>query len=169
MDELFNPALTLFATDKQIIKSATTESTISTTTSFSASSSLLSADLPVNVQLVTLESTRSNELLVRLGHAFAVDEDDVLSAPVEVDLFALLSKYHPVSAQEMTLSAAQLLSEQLAEKIDWTASGTTTTSTSKIAPAVKKSLRKAAASVETSYLVTLNAMQIKTFKVQLAK
>jgi len=169
MDELYYPALVLYATDKQTVKNAEQQKQQSVGLS-NTGSSLLSVDLPLNVQLVTLEATSNTELLVLLGHAYAVGEDEVLSAPVEVDLFALLSEYGPVSAQELTLSANQLLSEQLEGKIDWSLLDASVVKSKTVsAPVAKSSLRKAAAAsmATTSYPVTLSAMQIKTFAVQL--
>lgn len=42
--------------------------------------------LPPNVQILTLEPWTENEVLLRLEHIFAKDEDEVLSQPVTVNL-----------------------------------------------------------------------------------
>lgn len=171
IDELYLPLVPLFSSDAQTVKAA------ALTPSPALAAAALSQDLPLNVQLVTLQATSNTELLVRLAHQYAVGEDAVLSAPVSVDLFALLSSYHPVSAQEMTLSANQLKSEQLAAKIQWPteqsagaagagAGAGATTAVQEQSGAIKPSLRRAAVT-DTTYMVELYAMQIKTYLVQL--
>ena len=110
MDKLYLPMVPLFA-------SSTAD--LSAGASAGASFGSISMDLPVNVHLATLEAVGDRQLLVRLAHQFAVGEDPALSQPVSLDLFALLASYKPISADELTLSANQLKSEQLAGKIQW--------------------------------------------------
>lgn len=66
--------------------------------------------LPINVQMITLESISADEVILRLGHMFAVDEDDTLSKDVEVNLQDLLGDFSIDSIQELNLSANQLKS-----------------------------------------------------------
>lgn len=175
MDELYLPLAPLFSTDPQTIKAAELANSPSQTTA------VLSQDLPLNVQLVSLQATSNTELLVRLAHQYAVGEDAVLSAPVSVDLFALLRSYHPVSAQEMTLSANQVLAEMLASKIQWptetpaapSPAPLTSTASAADTGAVrqesvsKPSLRRTAVA-DSTFVVVLSPMEIKTYVVQIA-
>ena len=166
MDELYLPLVPLFASGPSAAKYF--ESAQPAT--FKSASSL-GLDLPVNVQLLTLEARSNSELLVRLAHQFAVGEDAALSADVTVDLFALLAPFGPVSAQEMSLSANQLKADQLANKIQWPTASTSATAATvdKAGPAKKQQLRgdSGAAGVDGSFPVQLSAMQIKTFLVKL--
>jgi hypothetical protein len=168
MDELYLPLVPLFAP----LSAAAADAYAALTAKTAAATSVLSADLPRNVHFATLQAVTDRELLVRLAHQFAVGEDPELSQPVTIDLFALLAAFQPTAADELTLSANQLKSEQLAGKIQWptevSASAAVAAAKAKTAEApVKASLRKAA-SVATSYPVELQPMQIKTFRVQIA-
>ena len=117
----------------------------------------LSYDLPINVQLNTFETWSPNVLLVRLAHQFAIDEDSELSAPVDIDLAALLSRYQIKSIVEMSLSANQEKDAMLANKIQWN------TKDDKSKGATIRSPASMTRSSDT--IVTLNAMEIKTFMV----
>jgi hypothetical protein len=167
MDELYLPLVPLFASGPSAAKYFESAQPAS----FQSASSL-GLNLPVNVQLLTLEARSNSELLVRLAHQFAVGEDAALSAAVTVDLFALLAPFGPVSAQEMSLSANQLKADQLANKIQWPTASTTASAAAtvgKAGPAKKQQLRgdSGAAGADASYPVQLSAMQIKTFLVKL--
>jgi hypothetical protein len=116
----------------------------------------LSYDLPINVQLNTFETWSPNVLLVRLAHQFAVDEDTEMSAPVNIDLATLLSRYQIKSVVEMSLSANQEKDTMLANKIQWNTrddegKGATPTPKARVS--------------DTE--VTLSAMEIKTFLVHI--
>jgi len=186
MDELYLPLVPLFSSEPSTVKhfeSLTTTATAAAATvtedkvthadkpTSLAASTALGLELPVNVHLLTLEARSNKELLVRLAHQFAVGEDATLSGPVNVDLFQLLQAWEPKSAQEMTLSANQLKSEQLAGKIQWPteASAVVTAVTAEDKAEVKKGTQqlRGAASSASSFVVELNPMQIKTFLVQL--
>ena len=78
------------------------------------------ATLPINVHLLTLEPWSRNQLLVRLAHQFAVDEDPVYSQDATVDMGALLSRYTVKGATEMSLSANMERSEMEARRLLWT-------------------------------------------------
>ena len=78
------------------------------------------AALPINVHLLTLEPWSHNQLLVRLAHQFAVDEDPLYSQDAIVDLGALLSRYTVKGATEMSLSANMERSEMEARRLQWT-------------------------------------------------
>jgi hypothetical protein len=116
----------------------------------------LGLDLPVNCQLLTLETWAPSVLLLRLSHQFAVGEDAKLSTPVQIDVSVLLQKYHPSRMEEMSLSVNQLKSSMEANRIRWPT----------IASA--QSVEKAFYPSSTSGLVTtLNPMEVKTFLVYL--
>ena len=51
--------------------------------------SFLRTELPVNVELMTLQVLFDGSILLRLAHSFAVNENSTLAAPVEVDLSVL--------------------------------------------------------------------------------
>ena len=183
MDELYLPLVPLFSAEPSTVKHF--QSLATTAAAGSAENKVDHADkttalgleLPVNVHLLTLEARSNKELLVRLAHQFAVGEDASLSAPVSVDLFQLLQAWEPVSAQEMTLSANQLKSEQFAGKIQWpteaSASVGATPAVASLTAEGKAEVKKGtqqlrgAANAAGSFVVELNPMQIKTFLVQL--
>jgi len=75
----------------------------------SVTGSALTADLPVNVDLMTLQVLDPTNLvyLLRLSHQFAVSEDPSLSMPVTVDLTTLFKNLKVVSAEEVSLTANQ--------------------------------------------------------------
>jgi len=172
MDELYLPLVPLFTSDPAAVKQTETAAMSASPAPgvpATPSTEVLGLELPVNVHLLSLEARSNSELLVRLAHQFAVNEDATLSDPVSVDLFQLLAAWGPVSAQEMTLSANQLKSEQLAGKIQWpTETGASAAGGAKIVKpeAVDKRASKLRGA-STAFEVTLNPMQIKTFLVQL--
>jgi lysosomal alpha-mannosidase len=74
--------------------------------------------LPANVHLMTLEEWKDDTILIRLEHFYDSNDDpDKMSKPVTVSLNNLLRPYTIVSAEEMTLSANQKLSES--KRLDW--------------------------------------------------
>jgi len=152
MDEVFLPMTTLVG--KVNVKDVTSGKDIT------VSKSLLGAELPVNVQLVSLERLSKTSLLVRLGHQFAVGEDDLLSKEVEISLSQLLAPFQPTSVEEYTLSANQLKEEQLAGKVQWKSAEESNTDIK------REVLTKTLFTDADSVLVTLKAMEIRTFIVQ---
>lgn len=71
--------------------------------------------LPENIHLLTLQVTQYNiadgaQILLRLHHIMAVDEDPTLSEPVTLDLQKLFADWTITAASEMTLSGAHTLS-----------------------------------------------------------
>jgi hypothetical protein len=161
MDELYLPLQPLYAP-----LSPAAAATADITAQLSAATAVLGMELPANVHLATLEVSGDHELLVRLAHQFAVGEDAELSQPVSVDLFALLAPFQPKSAEELTLSANQAKSEQLAGKIQWPTEGHSAVRSAAAAPASAKSSLRKAATTASSFVVELQPMQIKTFRVQ---
>jgi len=55
-------------------------------------SSFLVHDLPINVELLSLQWTLDGTLLLRLAHQFSVNEHPLLSLPVTVDLQSLFTQ-----------------------------------------------------------------------------
>lgn len=99
----------------------------------------LTRALPANVHLLTLEK-HGKALLLRLEHQFAVREDDELSKPVTVSLKGLFNAFTILSVTELNLSADLIKAEQ-----------TSAESREKVS--------------NSEFKITLNAMEIKTFKI----
>jgi len=74
--------------------------------SHATTQSFLQADLPVNVELMTLQPVTGGTIL-RLAHAFGVGEDSKLSNPVTVDLSALFSNVTINVIEEVSLTTNQ--------------------------------------------------------------
>jgi len=89
--------------------STVTQSASTWVNSYVTSSNLLSADLPPNVHLVSLNAldSTSKTAILRLTHVYAIDEDPVLSKPVSVTLSKLFSSATISKITETTLSANQ--------------------------------------------------------------
>jgi hypothetical protein len=72
---------------------------------FNAAFQPLTNPLPENVRLETLKTLPTGEVLLRLHHLFAVNEDPVLSQNATVDIGTLFVNLQPVAVSEMTLTA----------------------------------------------------------------
>jgi lysosomal alpha-mannosidase len=108
--------------------------------------SYVNKQLPLNVELLTLQFWDQDTVLVRLAHSFAVGEDSSYSKPVTVDLNTLFIK--PFSSiAEYTLSAAMPVGTR--QKMTWNT--------------VDNVQPQGARSSLTGSQVTLNPMEIKTF------
>ena len=116
----------------------------------------LGLELPVNCQLLTLETWATNVLLLRLAHQFAVGEDAKLSMPVEIDISVLLEKYNPSRLEEMSLSVNQLKSTMEANRIQWPMAANAHSLVNEFIP-----------STTTGFTTTLNPMEVKTFLIYL--
>ena len=137
------------------------------------SMSVIQAALPPNVMLVTLRRLPGQTIvdkienggdpppiisfLIRLGHQYAIGEDDILSKPVEVDLSTIFhkDKYKIVSTIEKTLSGNQDYSSWLERRLDWTTSHESGNSQQ----------HSSSSSLGAGTVVTLNPMDILTFEV----
>ena len=75
--------------------------------SFSAASAL-SADLPANVELLTLEALNSSIIFARFSHSYAAGEDASLSRPVTVSLSGLFAQFKVLAATEVSLTGNAL-------------------------------------------------------------
>jgi len=108
--------------------------------------SFLQTDLPLNVELLTLQFWDQDTVLIRLAHSFGVGEDSSYSKPVTVDLNTLFS--NPFSnIAEYSLSAA--LPAGSHQKMHWN------TADNVMPSGVRTAL--------DGSKVTLNPMEIKTF------
>lgn len=107
--------------------------------------------LPGNVMLITFSRVygSSNDFLIRLAHQYAVDEDEILSAPVAVDLSDLFAGHSVVSFVEKTLSANQDRASWEAKKLIWINQDDSVPSFDR--------------SSEGGTTVQLNALEIRTF------
>lgn len=72
----------------------------------------LTAPLPANVHLLTVQPQAPNTVLVRLAHLFETNEDPNLSKNATVDLATLFTSFTVTSVVETTLTANQPISEQ---------------------------------------------------------
>jgi hypothetical protein len=74
------------------------------------------------VTLARLHNTapKKTTFLVRLGHQYAVGEDEVLSQPTKVDLNNLFNGYKVVAVTEKTLTGNQDYTEWLKRRLNWT-------------------------------------------------
>lgn len=114
----------------------------------------LTAPLPANIHLLTLETWSEGHFLLRLEHIYQVGEDSQLSKPQKINLGKLFYNHKITSVQEMTLSANQDKAA-LANRL-----------TFKYTP-VGKPIQPAPAPFDAKTLdVTLNPFQIRTFVVK---
>ena len=108
-------------------KHTPTHSTYTTDLLYKPFPSPLLRSLPKHIQLITFERWSHTQYLLRLGHAFAVNEDIVYSTPITIDIYKLFlpiwSVYTPISVVEMNLSVNQLRADMLANKIKWRVKG----------------------------------------------
>lgn len=156
MDKLFAPVFPFFSVDK------VADGTSKDIATLASSKSLIGMELPSNVQLLSLERVGLTTLLVRLAHQFDIDEDIHLSQSVEIDLFALLQPYAPVTAVELTLSASQDKALREAEKIMWKSES----SDSAMSTPYPKSAASRQLSTDSS-IVVMHPLQIRTFSVEI--
>lgn len=155
MDRAFAPMEPLF--------SSSSSTTSQQTYSLGAG---LGAELPANVQLMTLQwvpraddGQQPNTLLVRLAHQFAVGEDVELSRPATIDLAQLLAPLRPITKTlvELNLSGNQQRGEMLKNKVNWDYSNGDDTNNKAPTPQIADG---------ASSVVTLTPMEIRTFTIQ---
>jgi len=80
--------------------------------------SALSDAMPLNVHLLTFDQLSSKQYLVRVEHYFELNEDEVYSQPVTIDLQTLFKSIGSISEMiELILSANLPLSEL--HRLDW--------------------------------------------------
>ena len=124
----------------------------------------LETALPSNVMLVTLTQIADREeptFLLRLGHQYAVGEDDKLSAPVEVDLSKVLltANYKVMSVKEKTLTGNQDWEVFQKRRFVWSSEKEEISVTA-------VPLTRSRSPPET--IVTLKPMEIRTFELTVA-
>ena len=80
--------------------------------------SALSDTMPLNVHLLTFDQLSPKQYLVRVEHYFELNEDDVYSQPVTIDLQTLFKSIGTIAEMtELILSANLPLSEL--HRLDW--------------------------------------------------
>ena len=113
-------------------------------------------ELPENVQLLTLKTIRSEQngnksIMLRLGHAYSVEDCKVNGVPVQVDISTLFISvgYEVVSLCEKTLTGNQKKESWNQHKMWWD---------EKVFPLQE---------ITSQTLVRLNPLEVKTFEVEL--
>jgi lysosomal alpha-mannosidase len=80
--------------------------------------SALSESMPLNVHLLTLDQLSAKQFLIRVEHYFELNEDEIYSLPVKVDLQALFRSLGTITnLTELALSANLPLSQL--HRLDW--------------------------------------------------
>jgi lysosomal alpha-mannosidase len=80
--------------------------------------SALSDLMPMNVHLLTFDQLDLKQYLVRVEHYFELNEDEIYSQPVTIDLQTLFKSIGTIAEMiELTLSANLPLSEL--HRLDW--------------------------------------------------
>lgn len=115
---------------------------------FQASYRALNGSLPPNVHLLTLESF-GKSVLLRLEHQFAVDEDEELSKPVTVQLKGLFQDFTILAVTELNLSG-NLVKNQRKHAVER-----------------KRARRQNKILPSDDFEITLNPMEIRTFKLEI--
>jgi lysosomal alpha-mannosidase len=121
-----------------------------------ATFSALRAPLPLNLHVVTLHAQAPTTFLLRVAHMFGVNEDDTLSGPASCDLATLFSAFTILSAEELVLpgtiplTAAPVTTYQVRGGTNYTL------------PIIPD------APSGPGLTITLTAMQIRTFKIQVS-
>jgi len=111
----------------------------------------MTADLPINVDLMTLQVLENGNNLLRLSHQFAVGEDPTYSAPATVDVLKLFNLPVPITAcKEVSLTTNQDVSNMKQLKWQTTEPNSRNLQAREIVPFDGQS-------------VTINPMDIRTF------
>ncbi|CAF3727422.1 unnamed protein product [Rotaria socialis] len=117
--------------------------------------SALSESMPLNVHLLTLDQLSAKQFLIRIEHYFELNEDEIYSQAVNVDLQALFKSLGTITnLTELTLAANLPLSQL--HRLNWMTNDNESSHVN---------IPKDASLTDT--IVTLNPMQIKTFQVTL--
>jgi hypothetical protein len=117
--------------------------------------SMLARPLPPNLHLVTLHVQSPTMALLRVAHMFAVGEG-AMAAPATVDMATLFSAFRVLAAEELTLPGTVALSSAPSSTFS-TRDGKNYT-----LPVIP------AAPAGPGLTITLNAMEIRTFRLQIA-
>lgn len=122
--------------------------------------SILTEQLPPNVQVASLSRWDEAWVLLRLAHQFGAGEDAVLSKPAKVDLGKLFAGMAVVAVEERGLAATISREEVLRRRVPWPVEG------EGAAPTAGPSGPRAAAP-GGGLVYELGPLQIRTFLVQL--
>ena len=116
----------------------------------------LTRELPPNVHLLTLETSK-DLALIRVEHQYEAGEDAKLSQPVNISMAGLFTNFDVESMTEMNLSANQLLKDK--RPLQWNIK-----TGAKNENENKGRKRNSEARSPTDLNVELTPMQIRTFK-----
>ncbi|CAF4699968.1 unnamed protein product [Rotaria socialis] len=117
--------------------------------------SALSDSMPLNVHLLTFDQLGPKQFLIRIEHYFELNEDEIYSQPVQIDLQDLFKSLGTITDLiELTLGANLPLSQL--HRLDWM---TNNNESSHVETTQQTHLKDT--------MVMLNPMQIKTFQVTL--
>jgi lysosomal alpha-mannosidase len=111
--------------------------------------STIKNELPLNVHLLTLKTLDDGQVLLRLNHIYAANEDTTYSRPATVDLSNFFVNFDIISMSEMTLSANRPKSQL--HRLKWNT----------------KDNNQKVYEVKENFMVTLNPMEIKTYMIRL--
>jgi len=138
-----------------------------------STSSFLSTPLPLNVELITLQTlpSPSNRVLLRLSHLFGlrgIDNSTALSIPVTVNLTAMLAR-DVVTVEEVSVTANQAPVAKRAA-YTWRLEGEAEESARDGAEGEQGTLdRRQRMVVEDQGLIVISPMEVRTFLVQFAQ
>lgn len=79
--------------------------------------SWIGQDLPINVDLMTLQAIGGGQHILRLSHQFGVGEDPKYSTPVTVDLSTLFSGIELIEVKEVSLTTNQEIANM--KRLQW--------------------------------------------------
>jgi len=128
--------------------------------SHNVQNSFLKQDLPINVDLMTLQlMDGGGGNLLRLSHQFAVGEDPNLSQPATVDLSSLFSSLNLNNLQEVSLTANQPVQNIEKNLNQWSVKGDNAFVNTKTYPTIPFD----------GVSVTINPMDIRTFTFSMTK
>lgn len=142
---LNSPSLLLFSSAKSIADWKT---------NYNTDFKPMKNSLPPNVRLETLKTRLNGEVLLRLAHLFAVNEDSEYSSPVKIDLRDLFVGLDPLIVTEMTMTANRPLKDL--HRLNWITEDSS----------ILKSKEERSKVSEDPFIVLLNPMEIKTFIVR---
>jgi len=120
---------------------------------------ILSQELPVNVDLMTLQLVPGGNHILRLSHQWAVGEDPALSQPVTVDLNTLFTGITLSNIQEVSLTANQPAQSVEEKYPEWQVGG----------PNAKLNTITLPTKPFDGVSVTINPMDIRTFTFSVSK
>lgn len=129
--------------------------------------SAIAKALPANIKLVTISNNyaawNDGKLILRLSHMYAVGEHIALSQPVTISLAETFAKagLKVMSAEEMMLTANQPKATFEAKKKSWSSASSYANANVEGAQTERRWLDPA----EAGMTVTINAMEVKTFLV----